>query len=359
MTGLTLERLSFLLVDDNAFALRLITSILHKLGVGTVLTAKNGVEAVHILKGVAQDPMKYGVQSIDAVIADWVMPQVDGAMLLRWIRRHPDSPNRFMPFVMFSGMADEDMVNEARFLGVNEFVAKPFSIESVVEKIQNMINKPRRFVYNYDYFGPDRRRQNLKYEGPEKRIMKAEDTEVVYTGKNPATLSKKPKVWFFELPNRLKEMTMSLGEKGEVAIFDPALLQVAEQQIQSLEEDYVDWIRENMSRMFELYDKIDLKMEQSEVIRVLKKINDLSHDIRGQGTTFGYPLITEFNQSLFECTRFYDQIDTNLVELVKAHMDAIRAVMRERVKDMGGELGQSIIQGLDKAKQKYRNKGQK
>lgn len=354
MANLNLERLNFLVVDDSDFALRLVSSVLYKLGVGNVINARGGVEAVEILKTISTDPMRLGVQSIDVVICDWVMPQIDGAMVLRWIRRHPDSPNRFMPFIMISGMADQEKVNEARALGVNEFLAKPFSIDSVTEKIRTLVNNPRLFVYNYEYFGPDRRRQNLPFEGDNRRIMKPEDTETIHSGKDPEKLQKKPKVWFFNLPNRLKEISSSLGAKGEVADFDPKLLEIAEQQIESLEEDYMQWVEDKLREMFEHFSQIKINDPVEDIIKRLVKINGIAHEARGQGSTFGYPLITEFNQSLFEFTRIYDRIDEGLIELIRAHMDAIKVIMRDRIKDDGGQIGKELTQSLEKAKEKYK-----
>jgi len=166
-----LERLSVLLVEDSPFIRSLLINSLKILGVGTVITKDHGGEAIEFLQLVKENPMKAGVMSIDVILSDWVMSPVDGMMLLRWVRRHKDSPDRFMPFIMISGYSELERVNQAREMGVTEFMSKPFTIKAVADKLVQIIERPRQFVHTKDYFGPDRRRQILGYQGDDRRVM--------------------------------------------------------------------------------------------------------------------------------------------------------------------------------------------
>ena len=182
MAEYSLDRVSVLVVEDNAYIRSLLNTALKALGVGTVKTAKDGGEAIELMKLVATNPMKAGVMAIDLVFSNWQMSPVDGAMFLRWVRRHKESPDRFVPFVMLTGYADHDKVAEARELGVTEMLAKPFSVDSVSQKLLQLIDRPRQFIHNSSYFGPERRRQALPYNGEERRKLKEgdESVEVVY-----------------------------------------------------------------------------------------------------------------------------------------------------------------------------------
>lgn len=73
----------------------LLINCLKLLGVGKVLVAEDGGAAIKIIKLVKTDPVKAGAMEIDIVFSNWQMAPVDGLMLLRWIRRHKESPNRF------------------------------------------------------------------------------------------------------------------------------------------------------------------------------------------------------------------------------------------------------------------------
>ena len=182
MANYSLDRFAALVVEDNAYIRRLLQTTLHSLGIGTVKTVEHGGEAIDLIKLIASDPMKAGIMSLDLIFSNWQMSPVDGSMLLRWIRSHKESPDRFIPFAMVTGYADRDKVAEAREIGVTEFLAKPFSIEAVTARLTQVIERPRPFFHTSSYFGPDRRRQQVDYKAADRRKLKEGDegVEVVY-----------------------------------------------------------------------------------------------------------------------------------------------------------------------------------
>ncbi len=74
------------------------------------------------------------------------------------------------PVIMITGHSTMKRVNEARDVGVTEFLSKPVTARGVLERINRVVENPRPFVRTGDYFGPDRRRRNdPAYEGPKRR----------------------------------------------------------------------------------------------------------------------------------------------------------------------------------------------
>jgi len=181
MADYDLQRFSVLVVEDNPYLRSLLVQALKALGMGSVRTVGHGGEAIELLRLVAADPVKAGVMGFDLILSDWHMSPIDGLMLLRWVRRHKESPNRFVPFVMVTGYADRDKVAEARDMGVTEMLAKPFSVSSVAQRILQVIERPRQFVHTATYFGPDRRRQNFGPPGgAERRRPDDSHAEIIY-----------------------------------------------------------------------------------------------------------------------------------------------------------------------------------
>lgn len=178
MSSLDLDRLSVLVVEDSPFIRSLLINSLKILGVGKVTTKDHGGEAIDFIKLVHSDPMKAGLMNIDLIISNWDMSPVDGMMLLRWVRRHKESPDRFIPFAMVTAYSEPERVTEARDMGVNEFLTKPFTINAIADKLTSIIMHPRQYVHTKDYFGPDRRRQNLPFDGEDRRKL-SEDSEEV------------------------------------------------------------------------------------------------------------------------------------------------------------------------------------
>ncbi|MEQ1755869.1 MAG: response regulator [Micropepsaceae bacterium] len=178
---LDLSRLSCLVVEDSSFIRSLVVASLNALGIRQVKVADHGGDAIEFLKLQKHDPIKAGVLSVDIIISNWQMSPVDGLILLRWVRRHADSPNRFAPFIMLSGHSASNKVAEAREAGVTEFLAKPFSVTMLAKKIQTVIERPRQFVHTSTYFGPDRRRRSDEHAATERRVItdKSPEAEVV------------------------------------------------------------------------------------------------------------------------------------------------------------------------------------
>ena len=177
LTGFTV-----LVVDDNSYIVSLLRSTLLGLGVGNVKTFTSAKDAIEFMKLVNENPVKAGVMQLDFIVSNWQMAPIDGLMLLRWIRTHKESANRFIPFLMVTGFGDKKKVEQARDLGVSEVMAKPFSVTSVADKLLQVITSNRQFVQNSTYFGPDRRRQLLPHGGGERRLLteKSPEVKVVY-----------------------------------------------------------------------------------------------------------------------------------------------------------------------------------
>jgi len=98
------------------------------------------------------------------------MSPVDGVEFTRLVSNAGDSPNPFLPIIMLTGHAERARVEEARDSGVTEFVVKPVTARSVLDRLNAVIMRPRPFVRTADYFGPDRRRrQDPTYVGPWRR----------------------------------------------------------------------------------------------------------------------------------------------------------------------------------------------
>jgi chemotaxis protein histidine kinase CheA len=156
-------------------------------------------------------------------------------------------------------------------------------------------------------------------------------------------------VRFYRFKNRLKEKTAGLAP-GQVGISQEAL-EAAEKALTKMAEDYPDWVSGLIVKLQEQHGRcVDTPEKRRECF---EEIHHIAHDMKGQGGTFGYPLITVFADSLYGFTYQRDEITDSQVELVKSHLDAMRAVIRGRVSGNGGEIGEKLTQTLNDAIQKY------
>jgi hypothetical protein len=79
----------------------------------------------------------------------------------------------------------------------------------------------------------------------------------------------------------------------------------------------------------------------------------LVHDMRGQGGSFGFPLITRIAGSYCRFVESLENVDPGALEICQAHANAMRAVLLNNVTGSGGSIGTQIADGLEKAVQKH------
>jgi two-component system chemotaxis response regulator CheY len=158
--SVSLEKVRFLIVDDNVHMLNIVKTILRGFGAVHVFEAKEPQEALFRLRH----------DSIDILILDYLMGEEDGVAFLRRLRREPDSPAPYVPVIMLTAHSEKARVEAARDAGASEFCAKPVTAAEMLRKVAAVIDHPRPFVRSDHYFGPDRRRRDdPNYPGPERR----------------------------------------------------------------------------------------------------------------------------------------------------------------------------------------------
>ena len=132
----TLDKsLSFLVVDDFEAMRRVTANQLRQLGAEKILTAKDGKEAMRILKS----------QPVDVVLSDWNMPIMSGLELLKAIRE--DSKLFAVPFIMITAEAERPRIEEAIACGVTSMILKPYSPGQLMTRVEKALTwKPSRAV---------------------------------------------------------------------------------------------------------------------------------------------------------------------------------------------------------------------
>ena len=114
----TITEKSILIVDDQKLNLRILQTMLSRLGIHKVLTAGNGKEALETLQNSA---------AVDLVLTDMSMPVMDGAGLVREIRKSP----QLAAIPVYVITADVEMLGEYRQSGFDDMLIKPITLEKL------------------------------------------------------------------------------------------------------------------------------------------------------------------------------------------------------------------------------------
>ena len=116
-----------MIVDDQQSMRGICKYILNQLGFVNIVEAKSGRDALGKLEKA----------TVDLIISDWNMDDIDGLTLLRVIRTH--HLTHPMPFVMATGRSDKEQVKEAISSGVNNYIIKPFDASTMKKRIEAVI----------------------------------------------------------------------------------------------------------------------------------------------------------------------------------------------------------------------------
>jgi len=175
--GFRFEKLSILVVEDTMPMRKLLVSVLESMGIKRIDHASSGEKAIE----------SFMRENHDIILTDWQMAPMDGLALTKEIRTNVLSPNRMVPIILITGYSAWSRVEEARDIGVTEFLVKPFTAKDLGRRIAHVINAPRDFVENPKFFGPNRRRKaDAGYKGPLRRREDREggkpagDTDIIF-----------------------------------------------------------------------------------------------------------------------------------------------------------------------------------
>jgi hypothetical protein len=127
---------------------------------------------------------------------------------------------------------------------------------------------------------------------------------------------------------------------------DAAWVEAAERSMSAAKFDYLDAVVEDLARLQGAYDRaLSDKGNRPEHV---KAIYAEVQTIKGQGTSFGYPLMTAVGNQL---ARFIEDCGDDPTDAqmdgIKVHVDALRLIMQQKMEGDGGPIGQKLVSGLD------------
>jgi two-component system chemotaxis response regulator CheY len=122
-------KMKVLVVDDFSTMRRIVKNILRQLGFENILEADDGMSALDVLRS----------QSVDFIISDWNMPRLSGIELLKAVRTSEEWKD--LPFLMVTAEGQKENVLEAVKAKVSNYIVKPFTPETLAEKIKKIFEK--------------------------------------------------------------------------------------------------------------------------------------------------------------------------------------------------------------------------
>lgn len=140
------------------------------------------------------------------------------------------------------------------------------------------------------------------------------------------------------VPNTLRAKT-GPGER-----VDPALVKEAEMAIQEMAGEFRIWALEDVAELRGIL--TECVEGNDEIADKREKIYDISHNVKGQGSTFGYTLLTSVADNLCNFLDIQDDLSLDHIPVLMAHTEALHAILRFDVKGSDDPTGQEIVRSL-------------
>lgn len=120
------EQKTILIADDSASVRKFVSLSLKMMGYN-IVSAVDGMDALE----------KLPAESVDLVITDLNMPNMDGYKLIRNIRSYPEYQT--LPIIILSSLSNNDDIREGLDSGANSYLVKPFNAKRVQYEVSKYL----------------------------------------------------------------------------------------------------------------------------------------------------------------------------------------------------------------------------
>ena len=141
-------------------------------------------------------------------------------------------------------------------------------------------------------------------------------------------------------PNTLR---LKLG--GRLGAIDSSAIARAEAALKSLSSNFAQWLQDEVAKLEAARQAVRAQGPDAETIEALYM---RAHDLKGLGSTYEFPLVTRIAGSLCRLIDDKDKRVAAPMSLIDAHIDAIRAAVREDIKTDEHPAGRLLIEELER-----------
>jgi len=139
--------------------------------------------------------------------------------------------------------------------------------------------------------------------------------------------------------------TLRLKVGGRFGAIDPSAIAKAEAALKSLSGNFAQWLQDEVVKLEAARQRVKAEGLTAETMESLYL---RAHDLKGLGATYEFPLITRIAASL--CRLIDDKAKrlTAPMALVDAHIDGVKAAIRDNIKTDDHPVGQVLVTELER-----------
>lgn len=154
-------------------------------------------------------------------------------------------------------------------------------------------------------------------------------------------------VEFVMPPDTLRAKVPAEGPGG----VDAETLARAEAVIASMSGEYLEWVEDDLDAIEKVLRDLKVAAEPDRMHHI-GRLFQLAHDIKGQGGSFGYDLMTLIADQLCRFIETVEAPGATALEVIQLHVAALRVVIANRLEGDGGNEGRKLYGDLRKVVKK-------
>ena len=121
-------------------------------------------------------------------------------------------------------------------------------------------------------------------------------------------------------------------------------LAAADQKIAGASVGFADWAEADLAEAIASLGKFEQGGDDEEATGLIFRV---AHDLKGQGSTFGYPLVTQIAGLLCDFIRSTTPpFSSDLVNVIRAHLSALNLILKQDIKGEGDAAAKQLVEKL-------------
>ena len=138
---------------------------------------------------------------------------------------------------------------------------------------------------------------------------------------------------------------LKLKVGGRFGALDPAAIAKAEAALKSLSGNFGQWLQDEVTKLETARARVKTEGVTPETMEFLYL---RAHDLKGLGTIYEFPLVTRIGASLCKLIDDKDKRLSASMALIDAHIDGIRAAVRDGIKTDDHPVGKILVTELER-----------
>jgi DNA-binding response OmpR family regulator len=305
-----LRNVHALLVDNDSVLAQATMHNMRAMGFEHIYHVRNGAMAQNMMLA----------RPVHFIITEWDMPQMDGMTLVSRLRQDVKSPHRSLPVLMLTGRSEQADILAVRDAGINEYLTKPFSANSLFQRLQQIVDYPRAFVISSNFTGPTRRRKEENFGASRRKVLPARTTLREAAMEDAAT----PKIIMPDFSIR-----HTIGANDPLASMITAdTLKQAQSALDALREGGKAALLEDLT----LLETAFLRLNKGYSHLAVEHIKDASLSIKSRAGMMGCPMASSVARLLylFICGKYLPNFSRHDM-IIGRHIAALKLVIAQHV----------------------------